>query len=132
MWSSSWSLLLSPSFFRVVSSFFGLGKCVRAQLEQSIKNGRDIRPGNCRPFLSGSRRPREGGTERGQGRRSRARPLTSAVLSTDTFLWRRASLAVGSFHGDLIRPLLVTRTRRQAEQREQTKMDLIICGRPRE
>ena len=112
MWSSSsWSLLLSPSFFRVVSSFFGLGKCVRgAQLEQSIKNGRDIRPGNCRPFLSGSRRWREGGTERGQGRRSRARPLTSAVLSTDTFLWRRSSLArSGSFHGDLIRWLGCTR-----------------------
>ena len=32
-----------------------------AQLEQSIKNGRDIRPGNCRPFLSGSRRCAEGG-----------------------------------------------------------------------
>ena len=75
----------------------------------------------------------EGGTERGQGRRSPAHSLRRGVLSTDTFLWRRASLAVGSFHGDLIRPLLlVTRTRRQAEQSEQTEMDLIIRGRPRE
>ena len=76
MWSSSsWSLLLSPSFFRVVSSFFGLGKCVRgAQLEQSIKNGRDIRSGNCRPFLSGNRPPALSSTTH------------SAVLSTDTFL----------------------------------------------
>ena len=71
-----------------------------------------------------------------RGRRNRARrprkafsrpPTHSAVLSADTFLWRRSSL---SFHGDLIRPLLlVTRTRRQAEQSEQTEMDLIIRGR---
>ena len=74
MWSSSsWSLLLSPSFFPVVSSFFGLGKCVRgAQLEQSIKNGRDIRPGNCRPFLSGSR----GRIDR--GRKNREEQSTAA------------------------------------------------------
>ena len=132
MWSLSWSLLLSPSFFRVVNSFLGWGSAC-AQLEQSIKNGRDIRPGNCRPFLSGSRRCAEG-ERKNRARRPRkafSRPPThSAVLSADTFLWRRSSL---SFHGDLIRPLLlVTRTRRQAEQSEQTEMDLIICGRLRE
>ena len=66
----------------------------------------------------------------GQGRRSRARhPLTRRCCPQTLFCGAARS---GSFHGDLIRPLLVTRTRRQAEQREQTEMDLIIRSRPRE
>ena len=83
---SSWLLSL---LFRAVNPFFWGMDALNAS-EQSIKNGRDIRSGNCRPFLSGNRPPALSSTTH------------SAVLSTDTFLWRR----LGSFHGDLI-PWLV-------------------------